>query len=361
MLINKLSALLSIFFLLHSYSYGQNVNSFYLRLNQYNYPSHPLPTNCEVYGVSSNINNRNIFAYKPNGDKLVLKDLNTSSQGLYPKLFSFSKYHKSTIPYDNGFLLNINIDDVELYHEYSGKDNIYNIYSKYKLVLSITHKKNVIIGDTINYNDIEGSFVSSLSPKDVHIIANNKESELAHNLNSKILSKIVYPLNTDIKDLIDLSFSKDYIKFYGISKAKKLISEDQIKSLGKRIKNLESLDKNILNRDEFNTELNSLITLFSDLKKSKDYTNYNSFKSYAHANLASLYTLKEDFNKAGTNYDYALLYNNKDRFNTILKEEKLKMKYKKENKQILFNDDNFNDSYSTQYLKTFKTRKRKIN
>jgi len=255
----------------------------------------------------------------------------------------------------------MNIDDIELYHKYSGKDNLYNIYSTYKLMLAITYRDNVIISDTINYNEVEGSFTSGLSAEDVHIIANNKEIELAHNLNGKILSTVGYTFNSFAKNAIDLSFFKSYIKFYGISKSKKLASGDQIKILEKRIKALESLDKDIFNRDIFNKELDDLIKLFIDLKQSEDYKNHSSFKFYLHANLASLYTLKEKFEMAKTNYDFGLLYNDKEKFNRIIKEEKLKMEYRKKNKSILFDNNNFNEAYSNQYLEIFKTRKRVIN
>jgi len=206
---NKLVVIISLLFcvLLCSFCYAQNATSYYLNIHQYNYPNNPLPKNCEVYSVSTNIKYRTIFTFDSRGEKLSLKDLK-DTHSIAPKLYAFSKYHKPKAPHENGFLLTMNIDDIELYHKYSGKDNLYNIYSTYKLMLAITYRDNVIISDTINYNEVEGSFTSGLSAEDVHIIANNKEIELAHNLNGKILSTVGYTFNSFAKNAIDLSFNK---------------------------------------------------------------------------------------------------------------------------------------------------------
>jgi len=116
------------------------------------------------------------------------------------------------------------MDDVELYHEYTGKDDIYEIRGDYEYRLSITHKNEIISNDTYKYEEVLGSFTSSLSDEDVHIIATNKASEMAIYLNEKILKSSVAAFRRFASNRVDLSFTLEFIKFYGISKTKKLVS-----------------------------------------------------------------------------------------------------------------------------------------
>ena len=158
------------------FGFGQKATGFYLKLHQFNYPSEPLPSSCEVYGVSAQVGNKSIVTRDYRGDLLVLHDLKVlwggydpGKTGYVPKLFSFDKYHKSTIPYENGFLLKIQMDNVELYHEYTGKDDIYEIKGDYEYRLSVTHQNKLITTDTLKYQEILGSFSSTLPAEDVHI------------------------------------------------------------------------------------------------------------------------------------------------------------------------------------------------
>lgn len=328
-----------------------------------------MPNGCEVYGVSTSVNKRSIITYDYRGDKLRLSDLKIRNAGysainnpLVPKLFAFSKYHKPEIPFENGFLLKMEMDDVELYHEYTGEDGVYNINTAYQVRLSVLHKNDIIVSDTLHYNETISTFTSELSGEDVHIIATNKANELALTLNDQVLPAIISSFHQFSKDLVDLSFTQDFIKFYGISKSKKLITGEETKVIEKRIKKLENLDKDILNRDAFNKELEELTTIFIDLRSSDDYKNHESYRFYVHANLASLYTLREDFGKVHYHYNLALTYTDKARFTMMVNEQLGKAMRRKENQSLLFDSTmGFNESYSANYLEIHNTRKRVIN
>ncbi|MBD1259832.1 hypothetical protein HZY62_04480 [Maribacter polysiphoniae] len=350
-------------------SNGQKANSFYLKLHQYDYPTNPLPVSCEVYGVSAQVANKSIYTYDYRGDKLVLHDIKVlwggydpGTVGYVPKLFTFYKYHKSTIPYDNGFLLKIEMDDVELYHEYTGKDNIYEVKGDYEFRLSITHQNAIVTADTLEYSEVLGTFASSLSDEDVHIIATNKASELAIYLNEKILTSSVNAFRRFARARIDLSYTKEYIKFYGISKTKKLEIGEKVHELHKRIKNLEKLDEIVNDRGAFNKEVNLLIEEFTSMKNLNDYAQYDTFKFYVHSNLASLYAITESFNKVRTNYETALTFNDKARFVGIITEELRKSNHRADNKTNLFDEEGkFKETFSHRYLEYYNTREKAIN
>lgn len=348
---------------------GQNPNSYNLQIHQYNYPSNPLPNTCEVYGVSAAVENKSIITYDYRGDRLSLKDLklrnlsyNPSNSPLIPKLYAFSKYHKSEIPYENGFLLKLDMDDVVLFHEYTGKEGIYNINSEYEIRLSVSHKDKVIVTDTLRFGKTVGSFTSELPAEDVHIIATNKANELASSLTDNIMSSAIGNFHQFSKNLVDLSFTKDFIRFYGISKQKKLITGEETKVVEKRIKKLEQLDKNILKRDAFNNEVKELTAIFMNFKTTEDYKNYEGYRFYVQANLASLYTLGEIFDKVPYHYNLALTHTEKSRFKIWINDELNKTMRRKENKSLLFDGNmKFNDGYSASYLEIYNTRKRVIN
>jgi len=351
------------------FGFGQKSTGFYLKLHQFNYPSAPLPSTCEVYGVSAQVGNKSIITRDHRDDKLVLHDLKVlwggydpGKSGYVPRLFSFDKFHKSTIPFENGFLLKIEMDDVELYHEYTGKDDIYEIRGDYEYRLSITHKNEIISNDTYKYEEVLGSFTSSLSDEDVHIIATNKASEMAIYLNEKILKSSVAAFRRFASNRVDLSFTLEFIKFYGISKTKKLVSGEKVKELEKMLRDLEGLDKDIFNRERFDERVALLVSEFKNLLSSEDYNNHDSYKFYVNANLASLYTLKESFIKANEYYEVALNHNNKARFVSIVGDELRKTNYRMKNKSLMFNTDGtFNNQLSQKYLNYVKTRKRANN
>ena len=351
------------------FSFAQKTTGFYLKLHQYNYPSHPLPSGCEVYGVSAQVGNKSIVTRDYQGDKLVLHDLKVlwggydpGTTGYIPKLYSFDKYHKSTIPYENGFLLKIEMDDVELYHEYTGEDNIYEIKGDYEYRLSVTYQNKIVARDTLYFQEVLGEFTSSLSAEDVHIIATNKASELAINLNEKILRGSVGAFRSFASKYVDLNFHKEFIKFYGISKTKKLVSEQKVKELDRRIKDLKGLDEDVYNRNLFNNEVALLVQEFLKLKSSDDYVNQDAYKVYVNANLASLYTLLESYSLVQEYYKAALSYNKKARFVSIINDELNKAIYRMNKKSLLFKKGNvFDERYSKKYLEVFQTRKRAIN
>ncbi len=351
------------------FSFAQKTTSFYLKLHQFNYPSNPLPSGCEVYGVSAQVGNKSIVTRDYQGDKLVLHDLKVlwggydpGTTGYVPKLYSFDKYHKSKIPYENGFLLKIEMDDVELYHEYTGEDNIYEIKGNIEYRLSVTHQNKTIASDTLYFEEVLGEFTSNLGPEDVHIIATNKASELAIYLNEKILKSSVNAFRSFASRHVDLNFRREFIKFYGISKTKKLTAVEKVKELEKRIKKLERLDENVIQRNNFNIEVEKLVQEFLELKDTVDYINNDSFKLYVNANLASLYTLLESYALVQEYYEIALKYNKKARFVSIINDELNKAKYRMRNKSLLFNEANeFDFQYSKKYLEVLLTRKRVIN
>jgi hypothetical protein len=351
------------------FGFGQKATGFYLKLHQFNYPSEPLPSSCEVYGVSAQVGNKSIVTRDYRGDLLVLHDLKVlwggydpGKTGYVPKLFSFDKYHKSTIPYENGFLLKIQMDNVELYHEYTGKDDIYEIKGDYEYRLSVTHQNKLITTDTLKYQEILGSFSSTLPAEDVHIIATNKASELAIYLNEKILTSSVNAFRNFASRRVDLTYSKEFIKFYGISKLKKLSSGEKVKELEKRLKNLKDLDEEVLNRDNFDREVEMLVDDFKKLIDSEDYNIYDSYKFYINANLASLHAITESYSLVDTYYETALKYNKKARFVSIAADELHKSRWRMNNKSLLFKEDGkFDTRKSQKYSDYFKTRKRANN
>jgi ASC-1-like (ASCH) protein len=322
-----------------------------------------------VYGVSAQVGNKSIVMKDYQGDKLVLHDLKVlwggydpGTTGYVPKLQTFDKYHKSTIPYDNGFLLKIQMDDVEVYHEYTGEDDIYEIKCDYEYRLAITHKKQVVASDTLKYQKVLGTFTSSLSAKDVHIIATNKASDLAIHLNETILTGSVAAFRNFSRKYVDLTYTKEYIKFYGISKTKKLMTGEQVKVLDQKLKKLKDTDKEIFNRDMFHTHVEELISDFKKLKNSEDYQVHDPYKFYVNANLASLHALLESYALVASYYETALQYNNKARFVSIVADELYKSQYRMTNKAIMFAEDGtFNADLSPKYLTFIETRKRANN
>ncbi len=349
--------------------FAQRPTSFYEKLHQFNYPSNPLPQGCKVYGVNTNFKNRSIITKDYRGEELVLHNLKINplgyhlgSSGFAPKLFSFSKYHKSEVPNDNGFLLKAVLDDVVLFHEYTGKDDVYEIKSTYQLHVSIIHKGAVHVEDTYTFNEVAGTFTSALRGQDAHIVATNKATEMAAGLNDAVLKNLVYVFNNFAKKTVDLSFTPSYIKFYGISKTKKLSVGEQIKSLEKRLKGLKKLDENVLDRKAFQTEVGALAKALEQFKEATDYAELMAFRFYVHANLASLHLLMENFDVAEAHYKVASENAEKERFQLLLKEERGKMAPRVQNKPLLFTPDfRFNSTYSEQYLTIKETRKRIIN
>lgn len=349
--------------------YSQKANSFYLKLHQYNYPTNPLPKSCEIYGVSSQVANKSIITYDYRGDKLVLHDIKVlwggydpGTKGYVPKLFAFEKHPNSKIPYSNGFLLKIEMDDVELYHEGTGENDMYAIKGDYEFRMSIIHQDAVVVSDTLSYSESLGIFSTGLPKEDVHIIATNKASELAMDLNGKILKSSVNAFRRFAHSRIDLSYTRQYLKFYGISKTKKLNTGVKVMELHKRIKNLEKLDEIVTDRNAFNNELGLLIKEFISLKNSNDYAQNKMFKFYVHSNLASLYTLNESFDKVNSNYETALKYNDRAKFVGIITDELRKTNQRRDNKANLFDrHGNFKDRFSQRYLEYYNTRKKAIN
>ncbi len=348
---------------------AQKVTSFYEKLHQFSYPENPLPVSCQVYGVSAEVSNKSIVTIDYRGDRLNLHDLkvlwggfNPNNGALIPKLHTFKKYGKSKLPFENGFLLSIDMDDVEVYHKYTGADNTYELIAAYEYKLSVKHKDQIVVSDTVKYADVLDTFVSELPEEDIHIIATNKARNLAVNLNEIILKNSVSTFQRFAKNNIDLVFEKDYIKFYGITKHKKLSSGEKLKLLDERLHNIKKLDQDRTNRDAFTNELDDLITSFEELKQSNDYNNNRSFVLYVSSNLASLYALTEYFGLAEKHYKQAEQQVERERFRGILKDEMLKMTRRKKNKSKMFDTDgNFKQELSIEYLNYYTTKIKTIN
>ena len=349
--------------------FAQNPKSYQLKLNQFDYPNYPLPTDCELYGLSSNLYVKSVVAFDHRGEKIALFGFKPNGLAggvnfntLDPKLFSFSKHHTPEIPYANGFLLEMDITDVELFHEYTGKDNLYTINSSYDVLLSVSYKDEVLHSEIIHYGDVVGTFESALRKKDVVVVATNKAMQIAPAVGADIQSNIIYTFRNVMRNWIDLAFEKKYIKFFKLSKFKKLATGEQIKRLDKRLKNLAKLDEDIIDRLEFDTEVKALLSEFTSLIDSEDYKSHDGFKSFVHANMASLLHLSESFADADVHFDKALIYNDKSAFRMFISEERKHMDSRAQNKALLFDESGRpNAEYSVQYAKKRKTMQREVN
>jgi len=341
-----------------SISYGQKVTSFYEQLHQFNYPETPLPNTCEIYGYTSNLLKASMFTYDYRGEVLRLHKLKTNpaaygfgiqEEELIPKLFAFDKYHKKEVPFENGFLVSTDVSDIEFYHKKNGKTaGQYAIYYRYSVRFSITHKDEILTEKTYEYDEYAQEFSTELRGEDVHIVATNKTTELAKDFNDAVLKRVSSVIKKHLKETIDLSFRREYIKFYGLTKQKKLSFGEEIKALQRRFKELKKIDQEIENRSGYQTRL----------KSANEYSNLAAFRFYIHANLASIYTLKEQYEQANKHYDIAAKHTDKLRFQNIIKEEQDKMQPKWKSKEALFQSIT---AFSPKYQTVLETKKRVIN
>ena len=344
-----------VLFLTSLQCFSQRVTSHYLQLHQYNFPTHPLPNTCEVYGVQTKLSGRSIITYDYRGDKLVVHDLGTQrfgynpgNDGLIPKLFAFKRHTNGNVPYEKGFIIKAETDDVEIYHKFSSIEKRYNLVSKGQLRIEISHQNKVIVQDTVSFSEKVGEFTSELSEEDIHIIATNKINELGPSLNDNILKSTISTFNALVKASVDLSFRRDYIKFYGLTKLKKFSNPQQLNDIEIAIKSLEKLDENLLDRSSFTSQVNGLIGLFLDLTLTKDYKENTSFQLFVQANLGSLFTLTTDYDNASIHYKKALDLTDKYRIQLVLERALQNASFLSEQKAKLFskNNNGFNAAYS---------------
>ncbi len=357
-----------IFICFISISYGQKVTSFYEQLHQFNYPETPLPNTCEIYGYTSNLLKTSMFTYDYRGEVLRLHKLKATpatygfgiqEDELIPKLFAFDKYHKKEVPFENGFLVSTDVSDIEFYHKKNGKTaGQYAIYYRYSVRFSITHKDEILTEKTYEYDEYAQEFSTELRGEDVHIVATNKTTELAKDFNDTVLKRVSWVIKKYLKETIDLSFRREYIKFYGLTKLKKISVGEEIKALQRRLKELKKIDQEIENRAGYQTELQALGEALEHFKSASEYRNLEPFRFYIHANLASIYTLKEQYEQANEHYDIAARHTDKLRFQNIIKEEQDKMQPKWKSKENLFQSIT---AFSPKYQTVLETKKRVIN
>jgi len=356
---------LVVFALVSTSCFGQKTTSFYENLFQFNYPSNPVPELYEVYSLVSNIVGADMVTFDYRGEKLILHELKINPVGygvnndqIAPKLFAFDKYPIAQLPKDKGFLITADLSDIEFYHKPTETTGKYEIHYSFNLFISVGKAGRIFDEKQYSFQEIAGEFYTQLQGADVHIVATNKATALAKTLNDALLKKSGRLFRNYIRATMDLSFTKQSLKFFGISKLKKLQSESEIRLLDTRLGDLKKLDKIFDERDNYENELQEIVKTLEQLRESPDYKMLPAYRFYIHGNLASLYTLLTHYELARANYEHALANAEKERFRAMITEEQEKMEVKWRNRQTLLNA---NTAISVRYAKVLETRKSVIN
>lgn len=340
--------------------FSQNVNPFNLKIGFFDYPVNPLLANCTVYELEVMIQGANIFTKDLNGDKLILNKVTYNSFGLnpdsplfYPKIYSFKKYHKPEIPYENGFSIRVTLSDVELYFIKSDVENEYNIKQKYFINVSIKYKNIAHTDKTFEIDELIEKFITQLEGNDVMIVAQNKMEFISGAQNEKIIQNVLNWSKEFIKEEIDLVYNIDSHKFYDLSKTNKLKQGAFIDEITSEIKELEKLNVNLKERNPFDQKIDELIIKLTHLSESDDYKNREEIRFYTESNLGNLFNIQEKFDDASVHYEKSLNNTDKRKLIEQINDKLQALKARDKKRKILFDKSGkVKSEYSKMYEKT---------
>lgn len=346
------------FFLACVYSVtAQNPKSFYLKINQFEYPTNPLPKGISEYAVVTNLWQTALFMRDYKGDIKTLDKIREYplgyNPGAYlrnPKLYTFLMKPKNTIDNKSGFVLELKVEDVELFYQKGEERNTYDLQYKYAFDVLIHCRERIHAQKHYEYGGKAITFTSSLSAKDVPIMAIEVAKKQIWKINDEVLKNTLVTFNYFSKGEVDMAFNPQFIQFYGLSKSKKLDEGVAVKSLEDKIRALEFIDGPEVDRNQFVKALQVLEQELIGLRESADYQELSSFKYFVHANLSRIYQLMEQFDLSGVEIELALHVADKERFKNWMLEERRKLKIKQMRYSNMYTDkDILLPSLSAQY------------